>query len=92
MPQLIDPLKEEYLDLRSGFQNLLSSTLSSFATRVMEKSLREIHLFARIASWVFFGGIGLKDSLTSFLFGANEECKVLPSGACTFGEVACDCR
>jgi len=91
MPQLIDPLKEEYLDLRSGFQNLLSSTLSSFATRVMEKSLREIHLFARIASWVFFGGIGLKDSLTSFLFGANEECKVLPSGACTFGEVACDC-
>ena len=92
MPQLVDPLKDEYLDIRRNFQDLLASTLSSFSARVMEKTVREMHLFARMASWAFFGGIGLEDSLTSCLFGANEECKVLPSGACDFGEVACDCR
>lgn len=94
MPQLINPLKDEYRHIRGDFQDLLSTTLSSFAARVLEKTAREIHLFARMASWAYFGGIGLSDSLTSLSLGGNEECKLLPSGACTFGdrEVACDCR
>lgn len=93
LPTLINPIDEEYMDIKDSFRTSAAGLLASQASAVMSKAARDTHVLTRFANWLYFGGMDISDSFIDALEGA-EDCKTANEPeTCTWKKdfAVCDC-
>jgi len=62
---------------------------AGLAKEIMEQPVRDLHLYSRVAGWLYFGALERSDSFTKVETGATE---CLASSTCAFqADWVCDC-
>lgn len=92
LPTLTDTIEEEYVSIRDSFRTSATGLLAIQVSSVMSKAARDTHMLTRFANWLYFGGMGISDSFTDAMEGA-EECKTYqdPMECDWRKNLPCDC-
>ena len=74
LPTLTETIEVEYINIRESFRTSATGLMAVQVSSVMSKAARDTHMLTRFANWLYFGGMGMSDSFTNAMEGA-EECK-----------------
>ena len=97
IPSLVRLTKGDSLGLELDRLNLAARSRAYYAEAALAEPLRNIHILARIAGWLLFGGLERSDSFTELETFGIEECKVYePHESCPFyadkNRALCSCQ
>ena len=92
LPGVVAPSQIEYESLRESYRSVLAKLLATKASAATERAAGDNHLLLRFSGWLLFAGMGMSESFTEVIEGA-EECKTASSAAtCTWkSNKPCDC-
>ena len=95
-PQLVDIAGELYAGLERDFLEPFTRTRAAYMREIVSTAMRDLHVFSRIAGWLFTGAIPLANDTFVSVSMTAEQCKTFNpfSNQCAPGieeKENCDC-